>query len=126
MPTTSAQVPVLARAVTASAHWTDGTPRLLVCVQSPRGTFEVVAKGLTAARCGAIQPGDRLEIEGAWDPVHQRFMASRLINLGRPHRRVEVPVWARRPSTPAGQAAFLEELRAAAKVRFRRFAARRA
>jgi hypothetical protein len=73
MPTTSAQVPVLARAVTASAHWTDETPRLLVCVQSPRGTFEVVAKGLIAARCGAIQPGDRLEIEGAWDPVHQRF-----------------------------------------------------
>ncbi len=125
MPTTSTQVAALARAVTASDHWTDDMPGLVVCVQSPRGTVKIVAKGLTAARCGGIQPGDRLEIEGAWDLVHERVIASRLINLGQSHHHVQVPVWACRPSTPAGQAALLEELRAAARRRFGRFALQR-
>jgi hypothetical protein len=127
MPTSSMHVTALARAVTASVHWTDETPRLAVQVQSPHGTVvKIVAKALAATRCGTIQRGDCLEIEGTWDPVHQRVIASRLINLGPLQRRVEVPVWTSRPNTPAGRAAFLEELRAASRRRFRRFAPQRA
>ena len=124
MPTATPLITTVAQAVTASAQWTDQTPRLKVLVQSARGPVKVVAKGGAVTGCGAIQIGDRLEIEGTWDHAHQRIIASRLVNLGRPAIDFAgvVPDETWELATPAAREAIVQRMREDARDRYQRFA----